>query len=141
MRYRRIFKTISHRRLYHFLENAVGINKCINKELLSQFILFILTLSLISHEPACNFSFEVWRLGVFEKVFMRRVGVLVMNTLLLIVSICKKYLHVYILNLAILIYIYNLLDQVFRYYLTIHSFGVVYQYKLSLLMYVFKIYL
>ena len=119
MRYRRIFKTISHRRLYHFLENAVGINKCINKELLSQFILFILTLSLISHEPACNFSFEVWRLGVFEKVFMRRVGVLVMNTILLIVTICKYYLHVYILNLAILIYIYNLLDQVYAPYFAI----------------------
>ena len=110
MRCRRIFKTISHRRLYHFLENLIGVNKCINKELSSQFILFIFTLSLISHEPACSFSYEVCRLGVFGKVFVRRVGVLVMNTILLIVSICKKYLHVYILNLAILIHIYNFLD-------------------------------
>ena len=110
MGYRKNFKTISHPRLYHFLEKPFGVNKCINKELSSQFILFILTLSLISHEPACTFNYEVWRLGVFEKVFMRRVGVLVMNTILLIVSICKKYFHVYILNLAILIFIYNFLD-------------------------------
>ena len=110
MRYRRIFKTILQSILYYFLENPVGIDECINMEHTSQLILFILTLSLISHEPACTFGYEVWRLGVFEKVFMRRVGVLVMNTILFIVSICKKYLHVYILYLAILIFIKNFLE-------------------------------